>query len=110
MTLGGAWAPHLENQVGALVPGVAADVVCVDIERPSLAPREAVLSNLVYANDRSAVRHVHVVGEGRARDGQLLGYDGRELASRATVSSACVMERTGLGADVAPKSGFRWLD
>jgi 5-methylthioadenosine/S-adenosylhomocysteine deaminase len=110
MTLGGARALYLEAQVGALTPGMAADVICVDIDRPSLAPRGTILSNLVYANDRSAVQHVFVAGEERVRDGQLLGYDVRDLASRATTASARVMERSGFRADVAAKSRFSWVD
>jgi cytosine/adenosine deaminase-related metal-dependent hydrolase len=110
MTLGGARALYLEDQVGALLPGMAADVVCVDVDRPSLAPRGTILSNLVYANDRAAVRHVYVAGEERVRDGELVGYDVQELAARTTTASARVMAASGFEADVTAKSRFTWVD
>lgn len=109
LTLHGARALYQEHRLGALVPGRAADVVCLDIDRPSLAPRGTILSNLVYANDRSAVRHVYVAGEERVRDGELLGYDVEALAARATSASATVMDASGFGRDVVAKSRFRWV-
>ncbi len=62
-TLNGARALNLDSEIGSLVTGKAADVICVDLSgiehRPLLDP----LSELVYAASRHDVTDVWVAGE-----------------------------------------------
>ena len=56
LLIGGERALHLEDRIGSLEPGNQADLICVDIDHETLTPRQTVIANLVYANDRSAAR------------------------------------------------------
>src|SRR6185503_16887983 len=73
-TRAGAEALGLDG-VGALVPGMRADVIAVDIETPHAAPTPSAESAVVYAARSSDVRHVVVDGVVRVRKRELLGVD-----------------------------------
>lgn len=96
LTIKGAESIGMADEIGSLEPGKAADLICVDIERTSLAPRASVVSNLVYAHDRSAVRHVYVAGDEIVRDGVHLRLDGRSLAAEISDWAEAALPTSGL--------------
>jgi 5-methylthioadenosine/S-adenosylhomocysteine deaminase len=67
-TLEGARALGLEQQIGSLVPGKAADIVAVKLDEWDLQPCYDPLSHLVYVAGREQVSHVWVAGVLRIRD------------------------------------------
>ncbi|MGA7982859.1 MAG: TRZ/ATZ family hydrolase [Chromatiaceae bacterium] len=69
-TLHGAKAFGIEGETGSLEPGKSADMVAVDLGAPETQPVYRPVSHLVYAADRSQVRHVWVAGRQLIRDGQ----------------------------------------
>lgn len=73
-TLGGAAAlraPHL----GALAPGMAADLIALDLAEPNLQPMYAPVSHLVYAATGHEVRLSMVGGEVLYHDGRFTRFD-----------------------------------
>jgi 5-methylthioadenosine/S-adenosylhomocysteine deaminase len=82
-TLGGARALGLASEIGSLVPGKAADVICVDLSgiahRPLLDP----VSELVYAASRHEVTDVWVAGEHLVAEGAALRLDIAEIGAAA---------------------------
>jgi len=82
-TLNGARALGLENEIGSLEPGKAADVVAFDLAGVETEPVYHVISQLVYASGRERVTDVWVNGA------HLLA--GRRLT---TIDEAQVLEAT----------------
>ncbi|WP_260929644.1 amidohydrolase family protein [Novosphingobium sp. 9] len=61
-TLGGAKAAGLAGEVGALVPGMKADIVAHDIRRPEWQPVNDPVNQLVWSADGRGVHSVWVDG------------------------------------------------
>ncbi len=72
-TLAGARALGLEQRIGSIEPGKAADLTAVALRGPELAPCYDPVSHLVYAAGRENVTHVWVNGELRLRERELQG-------------------------------------
>ena len=72
-TLGGAQALGLQNVIGSIEPGKAADLTAIALRGPELAPCYDPASHVVYAAGREHVSHVWVNGELRVADGKLVG-------------------------------------
>jgi len=62
-TINGARALNLGDEIGSLVPGKAADVICVDLSGLEHQPVLDPISQLVYAASRHDVTDVWVAGE-----------------------------------------------
>jgi 5-methylthioadenosine/S-adenosylhomocysteine deaminase len=93
-TRGSARVLGLEGQVGALGPGLKADVVVLDLDRPHLTPLYDPYSHLVYAAGGGDVQTVVVHGQVVVKDRQVLSFDleetmakARELARRVTAAT-----------------------
>jgi 5-methylthioadenosine/S-adenosylhomocysteine deaminase len=82
-TINGARALNLAGEIGSLVAGKAADLVCVDLSRPALRPVLDPLSQLVYAAERSDVSDVWVAGEHLLAGGELVRLDVDAIAATA---------------------------
>jgi 5-methylthioadenosine/S-adenosylhomocysteine deaminase len=82
-TINGARALGLGAEIGSLVAGKAADVICVSLagieHRPLLDP----VSRLVYAASRHDVTDVWVAGEHLLADRALLRLDSAEICAAA---------------------------
>ncbi|HEY8520994.1 MAG TPA: TRZ/ATZ family hydrolase [Gammaproteobacteria bacterium] len=91
-TLGGARAMGLDEQVGSIVPGKAADLLCIDLSPPALRPVLDPLSHLVYSASRDQVTDVWVAGEHLVADGELVRMDPRAVAERADYWGARLSE------------------
>jgi 5-methylthioadenosine/S-adenosylhomocysteine deaminase len=82
-TLAGARALGLEDQIGSLEKGKAADFIAVDLNQPATQPVYHVLSQLVYAAGRDQVTDVYVAGRALLREGKLLTLNEGETLARA---------------------------
>ncbi|MBK1701970.1 TRZ/ATZ family hydrolase [Thiococcus pfennigii] len=82
-TLSGARAFGLDEEIGSLEPGKAADVVAVDLGDSHTQPIYSPVSQLVYAAGRHQVRHVWVAGRQLIRDGQPLTLDAASIIAEA---------------------------
>ena len=74
-TLNGAAALGLEDRIGSIVPGKAADLCAIRLDTPETRPCYDPASHLVYAAGREQVSHVWVDGVLRVENGQLLACD-----------------------------------
>jgi len=74
-TLGGARALGLENEIGSLEAGKAADMCAVDFGALHLSPCYNPVSHLVYAASGDDVSHVWVDGQARLKNRVLMGYN-----------------------------------
>ncbi len=82
-TLGGARALGMEDRIGSLEPGKAADMIAVDLSGPSTQPLYNPCSQLVYACNGAQLTHSWVAGVPLVRDRRLLTVDLAETLARA---------------------------
>jgi 5-methylthioadenosine/S-adenosylhomocysteine deaminase len=82
-TRGGARILGLEKEVGALVPGLKADLVVLDLDQPHLTPLYDPYSQVVYAAGGGDVQTVVVHGRVLVQDRALLSFDLEETMARA---------------------------
>jgi 5-methylthioadenosine/S-adenosylhomocysteine deaminase len=82
-TTGSARVLGLEGEVGALVPGLKADLVVLDLDQPHLTPMYEPYSHLVYAATGADVQTVLVHGQILVQDRRLLAFDLEETMARA---------------------------
>ncbi len=83
-TRGGARALGLDDRIGALAPGMKADIILVDLNRPHLTPRHNVVSHLVYSARACDVQTVLVNGAIVVNDGRVTTVDEQEVMARVT--------------------------
>ncbi len=82
-TRGSARVLGLEREVGALMPGLKADLVVIDLDQPHLTPIYDPYSHLVYAVRGADVQTVLVHGRVVVQDRRLLTFDLEETMARA---------------------------
>jgi 5-methylthioadenosine/S-adenosylhomocysteine deaminase len=109
-TRGGAAAVHASDRIGSLAPGRRADLIVVDTERVSLAPRQTLVSNLVYSNDPHAVRDVYVDGELVVEDGVHRYVDRERTIAQAREAFGRVLQRTKLDRYLEQRTRWTWPD
>ncbi len=81
-TRGSAKVLGLEGQIGALGPGLKADVVVLDLDQPHLTPLYDPYSHLVYAAGGGDVQTVVVHGRVVVQDRQVLSFDLEETLAK----------------------------
>jgi 5-methylthioadenosine/S-adenosylhomocysteine deaminase len=84
-TLGGARSLGLEEKIGSISVGKAADLCAVRIDDPRLIPYYDPASLLVYSAGREFVSDVWVEGRKRVENGRLLGIDEIELINSVSL-------------------------
>jgi 5-methylthioadenosine/S-adenosylhomocysteine deaminase len=84
-TLNGARALGLEERIGSIVAGKAADLVAVDLSSIATQPVYDPVSQLVYSATRDQVTDVWVDGKRLLADGNLAHLDRSTLARKAQV-------------------------
>jgi len=82
-TLGGARALGLDEEVGSLVPGKAADMVALDLSAAHCQPVHDPISQLIYAAGRDAVTDVWVAGRRLLQGRRLTTLDAAAIVSKA---------------------------
>ena len=81
-TLGGARTMLMEDQIGALVPGMKADIVLHDTDRPEWRPLLNVMNQLVWSADGRGVHTVLVDGAVVVEDGHCTHHRRSEAVGR----------------------------
>lgn len=71
------------TDIGAIAPGMKADIVFLDLAHPHYMPMNGTVNQLVHAEDSTAIRHVMVGGSFIVRDRRLLTLDLSKLAREA---------------------------
>lgn len=84
-TINGARALNLDDEIGSLAAGKAADIICVEMTAPGQVPVLDPLSQLVYSTAREQVTDVWVAGEHLVSDGRLTRLDLAEIDAAAEV-------------------------
>lgn len=82
-TINGARILGLENEVGALAPGLKGDIIVIDLDQPHLTPIYDPYSHLVYAATGADVQTVLVHGRILVQDRRLLSFDLEETLARS---------------------------
>ena len=82
-TLGGARALGLDEEIGSLEPGKAADLVALDLSAPHCQPVHDPISQLIYAAGRQAVTDVWVAGRPLLQARRLTTLDVDAIVDRA---------------------------
>jgi 5-methylthioadenosine/S-adenosylhomocysteine deaminase len=82
-TINGARSLGLGDEIGSLVPGKWADMICVDLSEPACQPVHHVVSQLVYAAQRGQVSDVWIAGRQVLADRSATLLDERETVARA---------------------------
>ena len=81
-TLNGARALGLEQQIGSIELGKAADLVAFDLSGLAQQPIYDPVSQLIYASGRDCVKHLWVEGQLLLDDRRLVRMDTQALAAR----------------------------
>lgn len=96
-TVRGAEAVGLGDVTGALVPGLAADLVVLDASGPAwMPPPGDPVLQIVWGSDGRSVRDVLVAGRWVVRDRHPVNVDLDELRVRARDSAAALVARSGV--------------
>ncbi|WP_025127121.1 TRZ/ATZ family hydrolase [Pseudomonas sp. PH1b] len=82
-TLNGARAMGLENEVGSLEIGKAADLAAFDLSGLAQQPIYDPVSQLIYASGRDCVKHLWVAGKQLLDDRRLTRMDEQQLGETA---------------------------
>jgi 5-methylthioadenosine/S-adenosylhomocysteine deaminase len=82
-TLSGARAVGLGGKVGALKPGMAADLMILDLNELAFVPFNSAARQIVFAESGRAVETVFVDGHPVVRGGKLVTVDEAKLAAQA---------------------------
>jgi 5-methylthioadenosine/S-adenosylhomocysteine deaminase len=97
-TIAGAEAIGMDDRIGSLEPGKAADLVIHDGRSVSWTPPGDPVLNLVWGSDGRSVRDVIVNGRVVIRGGRSTTVDEDELRRDARRARARLLERAGLAA------------
>ena len=85
---GGARAMRQQDRVGAIAPGMQADLILLDTDTLAFTPLNDLDRQLVYCENGSSVRLVMVAGCVCVRDGEVRGIDERALRAEARALAA----------------------
>lgn len=89
-TLGGARALGCENEIGAIRPGMKADLVLINLDDPSFVPLNSAVRQLVYAGTPRAIHTVLVAGEAVVVEGRTTRFSERSVVEAAHLLQPCV--------------------
>jgi 5-methylthioadenosine/S-adenosylhomocysteine deaminase len=80
-TLAGARAVSLSNAIGAIKPGMMADLIILDLNEPAFVPFNSAARQIVFSESGRAVETVVVGGRPVVRGGKLVAIDEAALAA-----------------------------
>ena len=102
-TLGGARAAGLVDQVGALRPGMKADIVLLDLNDPSFVPLNSAARQIVFTEAGRGVRTVVVDGQVVVDEGRVTTIDEAALAEEAqALMPALLADAAAVKARIGP--------
>jgi len=95
-TIGGARSLGLQDDLGSLEPGKAADLVVFDGTMPSMAAAHDPIAVVVYVAGPREVKDVWVAGRRSVQDGRVVTVDPVEVAERARPIARRIAAAAGL--------------
>lgn len=95
-TLNAAKAMGMAETIGHLAPGMKADIVLHDINRPEWRPLNDPVRQLIWSADGRSVHSVWVDGQRVVADGRCTRIDEAALYAEAQVAAADILARSGL--------------
>lgn len=101
---GGARAMRRSGQIGAIAPGMQADLILLDLDTLAFTPLNDLDRQLVYCENGSSVRLTMVAGRIVMQDGAVLGIDERALRAEARE-----LARQQAGAEQTAREAAPWL-
>jgi 5-methylthioadenosine/S-adenosylhomocysteine deaminase len=112
ITLNAARSVGAEAEIGAIKPGMKADLTIIDLNAPAMRPIIRLVSNIVHYGHPGLAHSVIVDGEFVMRDRKVLTMDEEALLAEAQIVTRRVWERMiDANPDIAPPAGeLRWLD
>ena len=110
ITVNAARSVGAADQIGALQPGMKADLTILDLNTPAMRPIIRLLSNIAHYGHPGIVHSVIVDGEFVMRDRKILTIDELALLEEAQSVTQRVWERMiAANPDIAPPSGtLQW--
>jgi 5-methylthioadenosine/S-adenosylhomocysteine deaminase len=113
LTIDGARALGIADQVGSLESGKRADFIAVDFNQPHLLPDGRYVPKLIYSTHGSDVKHVVVDGQVVMENHRLTTLNETEVMQRAIDARKDLLQRAGqetrdLLAAPWPRSGSYW--
>jgi 5-methylthioadenosine/S-adenosylhomocysteine deaminase len=96
ITIHGAEALGMADQIGSLEVGKRADLVEIDLGGVHVAPGGDACSRVIYAADRSDIARVYVDGEVVIEDGRPTFLDEAELLEEVERNAGALFARAGL--------------
>jgi 5-methylthioadenosine/S-adenosylhomocysteine deaminase len=95
-TVNGARALGWDDEIGALAPGLKADLVVIDPRSAGMLPLNDPVAGLVSAMHASNVRSVMVDGRWVLRDGSIATFDEDAVLQEAIERAAAIRARAGI--------------
>jgi 5-methylthioadenosine/S-adenosylhomocysteine deaminase len=112
ITVNAARSVGAQAEIGAIRPGMKADLTILDLNTPALRPIIRLVSNIVHYGHPGLAHSVIVDGEFVMRDRKVLTIDEQALLDEAQAVTQAVWERMiAANPDITPPPGeLRWLD
>jgi len=98
-TLEGAKACGYDGMLGALTPGMQADIVLIDTNAVNLIPLNYTYGSIIESTHAGNIDSVFVAGNAVKRNGKLLNVDMRTLRTRVDSARDALFERAGVSPD-----------
>ena len=106
-TLGGAARAGASNKIGAIEPGMRADIVALGPNDPAFRPLHSVAKQVVYSETGRSVRHVWVDGRHVVANGAATRIDENKLLDEmAAVMPAVTKQLDNLRGDALTLKGY----
>ncbi len=109
-TEGGAERAGASDRIGALEPGMKADIVALDLSDPAFRPLNSVARQVVFSETGRSVRHVWVDGRRVVADGAVTTIDENKLIKDLTALMPAVATRLEQLRNDAAKLGKYFAD
>jgi 5-methylthioadenosine/S-adenosylhomocysteine deaminase len=82
-TINGAKALNLDNEIGSIEVGKAADLISIDLNHPSMQPVYDPAAQIVYSASRQLVKNVWTNGRRMVENGALTNIDTKRLIAQS---------------------------
>ena len=106
-TLGGAARAGVARKIGAIEPGMRADIIALDLSDPSFRPLNSVAKQVVFSETGRSVRHVWVDGRHVVADGATTRVDETKLVEEMAAVMPGVTKQLGkLRGDALKLKGY----